>query len=168
MQRSFTMDANPETPATLRQKRDELYKAARDHPGSAEDEMVEILLLSAISEMKPLFYDALPARALGEERRRFDAARQQGARKLQPKRGKRTGTAAGLAGKSVAELKLEVETRQERLEKIEETLKSAQAAMAAGKQITDLEIYQRIWAVIGLTPPLEAVDGRGKENSDVK
>jgi hypothetical protein len=158
------MDANPETPATLRQKRDELYKAARDHPGSAEDEMVEILLLSAISEMKPLFYDALPARALGEERRRFNAARQQGARERQPKRGKRTGTAAGLAGKSVAELKLEVETRQERLEKIEETLK----AMAAGKQMTDLDVYKRIAAIVGLTPPLEAVDGRGKEYSDVK
>jgi hypothetical protein len=36
----------------LRHKRDELYKAAREHPGSDEDPMVEILLLSATSKVR--------------------------------------------------------------------------------------------------------------------
>ncbi len=145
-------------PQTLRNKRDELYRAARDHPGSPEEEMVEILLLSAMSKMEPAAYDAMPGQALGEERRRFQATR---VRRVRGRRARRKAAAAGSGptekadGTSRAELRRELEKRQRRLEKIEEALEAAKAARAAGKQMTDLEIYNRIAAVVGLTPPIE-------------
>lgn len=151
------MDLNAnETPAgTLREKRDALYQAAREHPGSAEDEMVGILLLGAMSNLQPSAYDATPGLALGEERRHFRAAPEGSEHERQPRRKaggqstKRRGAAA-----SVNELRREVEKRQRRLEKIEEELKTAQAAMVAGKPMTDMEIYNRIMSVVGLNEPL--------------
>lgn len=153
------METNAVTSRALRQKRDELYKAAREHPGSEEDEMVEILLLSAMSNTQPLHYDGPPGLALGDERRRFHAAherrvRERRAQQRVPEQGGKR-TEAGRAGETVAELRREVEKRQRRSERIEEAFKAAQAAVAAGKQITDMEIYNRIAAVIGLRPPSE-------------
>jgi hypothetical protein len=151
------METNADTPHILRQRRDELYKAAREHPGSAEDEIVEILLLSAMANLEPAPYDAMPGLALGEERQRFHAADPRRAREHRQRqkaqsrgRGRR---AAAPAGESMAELRRELKQRQQRLEKIEEALEGARAAMAAGKQMTDMEIYNRIAAVIGLIPP---------------
>jgi hypothetical protein len=157
------MDQNavPTTAGALRQKRDELYRAAREHPGSEEDEMVEILLLSAMSNLQPVGYDAKPGMAIGEDRRRFQAARERKAQQHRDrqraiaKARERRGPAAEEDAPSVAELRREVETRQLQLERVEEALKSAQAAMASGKQMTDLEIYNRIAAVVGLVPPSE-------------
>jgi hypothetical protein len=157
------MDQNavPTTAGALRQKRDELYRAAREHPGSEEDEMVEILLLSAMSNLQPVGYDAKPGMAIGEDRRRFHAARERTAQQHRArqraiaKARERSGPAAEEDAPSVAELRREVEARQRQLERVEEALKGAQAAMAAGKQMTDLEIYNRIAAVVGLVPPSE-------------
>ena len=157
------LNAVPMTAGTLRQKRDELYRAAREHPGSEEDEMVEILLLGAMANLQPAAYDATPGLALGEERRRFfgRAPTKHPERRRRQKAGgkgkERTGAVAGRAASSVAELRREVEKRQRRLEKIEEALKTAQAAMASGKQMTDMEIYNRIASVIGLTQPLDPI-----------
>jgi len=152
------MDTNADSSRILRQKRDELYKAARDHPGSDEDQIVEILLLSAMSKMEPVPYDAMPGIALGDERRRFQAVRERRVRERRVQQGTPaadvTQTTAGPGNESVAELQLELERRQRRLEKIEEALESAQAAMAAGEPMTDAEIYKRIAAVVGLNAPL--------------
>jgi hypothetical protein len=150
------METNVNASETLRQKRDELYRTARDHPGSPEDEMVEILLLSAMSKMDPAPYDATASRALGDERRRFQAARE---RRVHERRAPSAAAGAGsnpTGAADVAELRRELEKRQRRLEKIEEAFEAAKAARAAGKQMTDMEIYNRIAAVIGLTPPAEA------------
>jgi hypothetical protein len=153
------MEMKADTSRTLRQKRDELYKAAREHPGSEEDEMVEILLLSAMSNIQPAHYDSQPRLALGDERRRFHAAherrvRERRAQRRAPERGGE-GTEAVCVGETVAELRREVEKRQRQLERVEEALKTAQAAVAAGKQVTDMEIYNRIAAVVGLRSPLQ-------------
>jgi hypothetical protein len=43
---------------TLRQQRDELYQDARNHPDSDADQMVQILLFSAMSNQQPDAYDA--------------------------------------------------------------------------------------------------------------
>jgi biopolymer transport protein ExbB/TolQ len=156
------MDPNADSPHTLRQKRDELYQAARDNPGSEENEMVEALLLSAMSNTQPVLYDARPRLALSDERRRFRAARERKAQERRTrqqtlrKRRKRTGRAAKRRDASVAELQREVEKRDLRLKKIEEALKRATAA-AAGKPMTHLDVYRRIAEVIGLTPPMEPI-----------
>jgi hypothetical protein len=157
------MDLNATNIGTLREQRDELYRAAREHPGSEEDEMVEILLLGAMSKLEPAAYDATPGLAIGDERQRFQAAHAQSVqegrtRRKAPGKGNEHTRAAepGAAEggvSSVAELRQEIAKRQQRLDKIEEAMKSAQAAMASGKQMTDLEIYNRIAAVVGLIPP---------------
>ncbi|HXJ92930.1 MAG TPA: hypothetical protein VMT20_08615 [Terriglobia bacterium] len=59
------METKVNASETLRHKRDELYRAAREHPGSAEDEMVEILLLSVMAQMDPAPYDASAGRGFG-------------------------------------------------------------------------------------------------------
>jgi hypothetical protein len=153
------METNVNASEALRQKRDELYRTAREHPGSPEDEMVEILLLSAMSKMDPAPYDATASRALGDERRRFQTARERRVHERRAQSGAEgTGSHPREAADevSVAELRRELEKRQRRLEKIEEAFEAAKAARAAGKQMTDMEIYNRIAAVIGLTPPAEA------------
>ena len=151
------MDTNTNASQTLRQKRDELYRAARDHPGSLEDEMVEILLLSAMSKIEPAPYDATAGRALGDERRRFQAAQERRVHERRAQSGAAVARNDLTGGADVAELRRELEKRQRRLEKIEEAFEAAKAARAAGKQMTDMEIYNRIAAVIGLTPPAEPV-----------
>ena len=153
------METNANVSQTLRDKRDELYRAARDHPGSAEDQMVEILLLSAMSKMDPAPYDATAGRALGDDRRRFQARRERRVHERRAQSGARgMGSHAQEAADhaSVAELRQELRNRQQRLEKVEEALRSAREARAAGKQMTDMEIYNRIAAVIGLRPPAES------------
>ena len=155
------MEIDANVSQTLSQKRDELYRAARAHPGSPEDEMVEILLLSAMSKMDPAPYDATAGRVLGHERRRFQTTREPRAHERRA-----PGGAEGAESQpqkaadeaSVAELRQELEKKQERLEKIEEALEAAKEARAAGKQMTDLEIYNRIAAVVGLTPPAETAE----------
>jgi hypothetical protein len=154
------METSVNASQTLREKRDELYRAARAHPGSPEDEMVEILLLNAMSKMDPAAYDTTGGQALADERRRFQAGRE---RRVHERRaphaaaGAETNPAARGDEASIAELRQELEKGQRRLEKIEEALQDAKAAREAGKQMTDMEIYNRIAAVIGLTAPPETI-----------
>jgi hypothetical protein len=159
------MDLNATNVGTLREQRDELYRAAREHPGSEEDEIVEILLLTAMSSLGPATYDATPGLAIGEERQRFQAEPERSTqeRRTRPKAGEKSKERSGAAESetaSVAELRREVEKRQQRLERIQEAMKAAQAAMAAGKPMTDMEIYNRIARVIGIRQPSEPIGPR--------
>jgi hypothetical protein len=140
---------------TLRQQRDELYQDARNHPDSDADQMVQILLLSAMSNQQGDAYDADFGAARADERRAYRQAR---AKRAQQRQQAQPGeaaddaapggdTAGGEADDEVDNLSPEM-----RLEKIAQALEDAKSAAESGKEMDPMKIYNKIAEVIGLRP----------------
>ncbi len=161
---------------TLRQQRDELYQDARSHPDSEADQMVQILLLSALRYQQADDYDANLGDTLARERRGYRQAR---AKRSQERQGTGLGEAAtrdrpdaevaaveggtGPAGggessgdsrgRTAGENQIEHGDAEIRLKKVAEALENAKAAAESGKEIDAMAIYNKIAEVIGVRPP---------------
>lgn len=165
---------------TLRQQRDELYQDARSHPDSEADQMVQILLLSALRYQQAGEYDANLGRALAHERRGYRQAR---VKHIEQRRGAGPGDFAQSdepgaevpageggtrqagggegdgdnGGRTAGEHQIDHEDAEWRLKKVAEALENAKAAAESGKEIDAMQIYNKIAEVIGLRPPSSAV-----------
>jgi hypothetical protein len=153
------MNTNPEV---LRQQRDELYQDARSHPDSEADQMVQILLLSALRNQQAN-YDADLGDALERERHGYHEVR---ARRIDERRRAETnrpasGTGGAEAGGGQAgsgdagetgESGMEPADVEMRLMKVAQALESAQAAAESGKEMDPMKVYNKIAQIVGLQP----------------
>jgi len=128
-----------ELPKTLRQKRDELLRDARDNPGSEAGEILQALVLAGISRLESDSGAAEAELDLEDARERYQGFRQQN-----PKPGAEGG------GQRVVEQLWE---RTHKLNQVEETAAEAQAALAAGHPMDALAVYNRIAEIVGLRAP---------------
>jgi hypothetical protein len=159
---------------TLRQQRDELYQDARTHPDSEADQMVQILLLTALRNQQAGDYDANLGDVLAGERRGYRQAR---AKRIQERQGAGLGEAAesdppggeiggeaggreaggqeasGAGGRRAGENQIEYTDAEMRLRKVAQALETAKAAAESGKEMDAMQIYNKIAEVIGLRPP---------------
>jgi len=155
---------------TLRQQRDELYQDARSHPDSEADQMVQILLLSALRNQQAGDYYASLGGALAGEHRGYRQAR---AKHIVERQGVGLGEADGSnqqdaqiggqpGGGGAGGLKAAGEVREGelgradaelRLKKVAQMLQNAKAAADSGKEMDAMQIYNKIAEVIGLRPP---------------
>jgi len=150
------------TPAfkTLRQQRDELYRDARDHPDSDADQMVRILLLSAMSNQRSADDDEDLGAALARERRDYRQARAKRLREPQP-------ADADTAGGKAAEDDAGDYSAQTRLEKIAQALDDMKAAAESGKEMDAQAVYERIADIVGLNSPLVPIGNVQKDDFGV-
>ncbi|HXJ91834.1 MAG TPA: hypothetical protein VMT20_03025 [Terriglobia bacterium] len=159
---------------TLRQQRDELYQDARNHPDSDAEQMVKILLLSALSNQQSGEYDAHFGDRLARERRGYRQAR---AKRIQERweggpseaatleqpgaevaavesRGQAVGGEGGNReggeGASPADAEM-------RLKKVAQALENAKVAAESGKEMDPLTVYARIAEIVGLRAPLQPI-----------
>ena len=154
------MDRPSRTQSTLKQKRDELYAAARENPDSEEAEMVQVLLFAGISQMQPESYNQTPGLALGAERKRYGQARDRRAGERRTRRATEQAHASEQAeegGPAVegAEietqgLRRELSDREARLRKATHALEAALSADADGRPMDPLQVYNRIAEIVGL------------------
>ncbi|HEY6291201.1 MAG TPA: hypothetical protein VI455_06505 [Terriglobia bacterium] len=153
------MDQPSQTQPTLKQKRDELYAAARENPGSEEAQMVQVLLLAGISQTEPPSYNKTPGLALGVERERYGQARDRrtGERRARhtPEQAQEAGTATEGAESETEELRREVVDREARLRKAAHALEAARSADAEGRPMNPLQVYNRIAEIVGLRSPAD-------------
>ncbi|HEY6292577.1 MAG TPA: hypothetical protein VI455_13595 [Terriglobia bacterium] len=124
---------------TLRQKRDELIRDARDDPGSEAGEMLQALLLAGLSHLQPEPHNQEAEMTLDEERQRYQSVREQN-----PKVGAEAGSRHVI---------LDLEEREGRLREVAEATKAAQAALASGQPMDALAVYNRIAEIVGLRAP---------------
>jgi hypothetical protein len=157
---------------TLRQQRDELYEDARNHSDSEADQMVQILLLGALRNQQAGDYVAELDDALARERRGYRQAR---AKRIEESQrtgvpeaaetnrpgssvagSEASGRGAGwdeTSGPEIDENRIELADAEMRPRKVAQALESAKAAAESSKEVTPMEIYNKIAQVIGLRPP---------------
>ena len=151
------MDQNFEN---LRQQRDELYQDARTHPDSEADQMVQILLLSALRNRQSADDDENLGAALARERHDYRQARAKRARE------RLEAQASRAAEDTLPDAEIDAETRGEagslsaeaRLEKIAQALENMKAA-ESGKEMDAQAVYRRICDIVGLHSPLVPIGG---------
>jgi hypothetical protein len=134
---------------TLRRQRDELYQDARSHPDSDADQMVQILLLSAMSSEEAGGYDENLGAALVRERRGYRQAR---AKRAQDRRGAGLDETAPAGAETAGGDEGENFSPEMRLEKIAQALQEAEDAAESGQAVDSMVIYNKIAEVIGLRP----------------
>jgi predicted transposase YdaD len=149
---------------TLRQQRDKLYRDAQNQPDSEAHQMVQILLLSAMSNQQPEAYHEQFGDSLARERRGYREAR---ARRAQERRGAPLGEEeeeirAGVeaSGDETPESEADALGPEMRLQTIAQALEHAEAAAESGKGMDPLAVYKRIAQIVGLTPPPELTGSR--------
>jgi len=124
------------TPKTLRQKRDELLRDARDNPGSEAGEMLGAIVLAGISRLESEQEAELE---MNETRQLFESFRQQN-----PKPGSETASKTVIDG---------LWEREQKLEDVMQATAEAQAAIAAGQPLDALAVCNRIAEIVGLRKP---------------
>jgi len=161
----------------LRQQRDELYQDARCHPDSEADQMVQILLLSALRSQQAGDYDAEFGDALARERRGYRQAR---ARRIEERQragvseaaetsrpgseiagtdasGSQAGRGETTSGPEPDENEIERADAETRLKKVTQALENAKAAAESGKEVDAQAVYKRIMDIVGLNSPLQPI-----------
>jgi hypothetical protein len=128
------MNPHSDTLQALRQKRDELYRDARANPDSEAGEMVQMLLLAGLSNMRPELSDEEAPLTLEEERRRYQLARH-----------------AQEAAAGAARLKAQDDALSRELGEGQKKLERATAVPG----LTELQVYNRIAEIIGLRSPAD-------------
>jgi hypothetical protein len=170
---------------TLRHQRDELYQDARRHPDSEADQMVQILLLSALRNQQAGDYDADLSDTLARQRRGYreaQAKRSQERQRAVPSEAAKTGSrgtgaarteAAGseagwgtAAGREASENEFGRAEAETRLKKVAEALQNAKAAAESGNEMDPMQIYRKIAEVVGLNSPLQPIGEHPNASKD--
>ena len=135
-------------------KVDKMIDHVRDDPNSDSCQMVRVLLLNQLTEMKEQTYQEKPAMVLTEERRRGPERERQ----------------AGLDQQNVKWIKLRSEKlrmeNEDARAKLEQAQKAAQEAakrIAEGRPMDPLTVYNKIFEIVGLGSPAEAQQAASSE-----